>query len=161
MAVVITRNPVAPVCEPVTLDEAKRYLRVLYDNEDRTVELLITQAREMLEQAVGKSLVETEVHLINDRLFRSFRLPYPPVASITEATLDGEDVSGDFNEIGLLMRGGRDLEVKYISGPYQASGLKLAILEVLAHLWVTRGGEATLPGTVKQWIQQNGEGWFI
>ena len=47
----------APVCEPITLIEAKEHLRVSGDNEDQYIAALIATARRYVENYTGRQLV--------------------------------------------------------------------------------------------------------
>jgi len=167
MALRITRTAKTPTTEPVTLNEAKAYLRVLYTSEDTSITALITQARQYLESAISQSIVATEITLVSDVKFKSFRLPYGPVTAITSATLDGEDVLADFSDVGYIEAAGTDLEVIYEAGPAQLAGLKQAVLELVALWYTTRGGGSNKivspmwSDVVKGFIQMNNQGWFI
>src|SRR5690554_5996817 len=73
--------------EPITLTEAKQYLRVLYDNDDDVITQLVTQARQILEQATAQSLIEQSISVTNDDYKDRFRLPYGPVTGVTTLKL--------------------------------------------------------------------------
>jgi hypothetical protein len=157
----ISRSIRYPITEPVSLREMKQYLRVMHDNEDQAILDMIAQACEMLGAATSKSIVSTDIVLRSDRYFRSFRLPYGPVREITTATLDGEDVIGGFTDQGVLMKAGTDLAVEYLAGPVNLPGVGIAIKETVAYYFNNRGTDAPMPVGVRNFIQQNNEGFFI
>lgn len=76
-----------PSAEPVTLAEAKLYLRLDQSEEDSLLATLITAARLMVEAASGRMLVEQGWRIVLDRWPESgeIRLPLSPVLSIVQA----------------------------------------------------------------------------
>ena len=153
--------------EPVTLAEAKAYNRVLFSVDDSTIELLITQARETLEQATNLSLVEQTISLTIDTYKDKFRLPYGPISAITTVTLNtglGDDaVSADYiSDNGLIKFNGKGtLKAEYEAGGVEFQGLKIAMLEMIAFLYTNRGTANDYPATVKRWILNNTMNFFV
>ena len=137
--------------EPVTLAEAKEYLRVFHDTEDNVITQMITNARKVLEMATGLSLVEQtiEIHTV---IRDSFTLPYGPISSVTFATIDDVDIDDDYidEETGII-KGTGVLDAMYEAGPYEC---KIAMLELVSFYYWNRGG-GQLPETVDIWIQNN------
>ena len=153
--------------EPVTLAEAKAYNRVLFSVDDSTIELLITQARETLEQATNLSLVEQTIELTIDTYKDKFRLPYGPIVSVTTVTLNtglGDDtVSADYiSDNGLIKFNGKGtLKAEYEAGGVEFQGLRIAMLEMIAFLYTNRGTANDYPATVKRWILNNTMNFFV
>jgi hypothetical protein len=153
--------------EPVTLAQAKEYNRVLFSVDDSTIELLITQARETLEQATNLSLVEQTIELTLDTYKDKFRLPYGPIVSVTTVTLNtglGDDaVSADYiSDNGLIKFNGKGtLKAEYEAGGVEFQGLKIAMLEMIAFLYTNRGTANDYPATVKRWILNNTMNFFV
>ena len=153
--------------EPVTLAQAKAYNRVLFSVDDSTIELLITQARETLEQATNLSLVEQTIELTLDTYKDKFRLPYGPIVSVTTVTLNtglGDDaVSADYiSDNGLIkFNGTGTLKAEYEAGGVEFQGLKIAMLEMIAFLYTNRGTANDYPATVKRWILNNTMNFFV
>ena len=137
--------------EPVTLAEAKEYLRVFHDTEDNVITQMITNARKVLEMSTGLSLVEQtiEIHTV---IRDSFTLPYGPVSGVTSATIDDVDIDDDYidEETGII-KGTGVLDAMYEAGPYEC---KIAMLELVSFYYWNRGG-GQLPETVKMWIANN------
>jgi uncharacterized phiE125 gp8 family phage protein len=153
--------------EPVTLAEAKAYNRVLFSVDDSTIELLITQARETLEQATNLSLVKQTIELMIDTYKDKFRLPYGPIVSVPTVTLNtglGDDaVSADYiSDNGLIKFNGKGtLKAEYEAGGVEFQGLKIAMLEMIAFLYTNRGTANDYPATVKRWILNNTMNFFV
>ena len=77
------------ITEPITLAEAKNYLRVDYNEDDDLIEALITSARVRLEQYAGVAMTPRTLQVVAyvDELIE---LPYCPIGTI----LDVEYLSG-------------------------------------------------------------------
>ena len=149
--------------EPVTLAEAKSYNRVLFSVDDSTIELLITQARETLEQATNLSLVEQTIELTLDTYNDKFRLPYGPIVSVTTVTVNTDNVTDDYiSDNGLIkFNGTGTLKAEYEAGGVEFQGLKIAMLEMIAFLYTNRGTANDYPATVKRWILNNTMNFFV
>ena len=149
--------------EPVTLAEAKAYNRVLFSVDDSTIELLITQARETLEQATNLSLVEQTISLTIDTYKDKFRLPYGPIVSVTTVTVNTDNVTADYiSDNGLIKFNGKGtLKAEYEAGGVEFQGLKIAMLEMIAFLYTNRGTASDYPATVKRWILNNTMNSFV
>lgn len=88
--------------EPVTLDDAKRHLRVDFDDDDSYISALITSSRQAIEKFCSISLVAKTVTLTVQadeqqksvfsqpfqvrEQFNQFELPYGPVRSVSSVT---------------------------------------------------------------------------
>ena len=76
-----------PVAEPVSLQEAKVFLRVVSADEDALVGALVAAARRQIELATGYALVEQTRRLVLDGFppgGSPIPLPMPPLVSVTE-----------------------------------------------------------------------------
>ena len=135
--------------EPVTLAEAKEYLRVFHDTEDNVITQMITNARKVLEMSTSLSLVEQtiEIHTV---IHDVFTLPYGPVSSVTSATIDDVAIDEIDEETGII-EGTGVLDAVYEAGPYEC---EFAMLELVAFNYWSRGQEQ-FPQTVKMWIANN------
>lgn len=143
--------------EPVTLAEAKEYLRVFHDTEDNVVTQMIANARKVLEMSTGLSLVEQtiEVHTV---MHDVFTLPYGPVTNVISATIDGVDIEDDYiNEQTGIIEGTGVLDAKYEAGPYECT---MAMLELVSFYYWNRGG-GDLPQTVEMWIANNTQNLWL
>lgn len=139
----------AIVSEPITLTQAKAWLRVTHDDEDAIINALITAARQKCEGYCGKGFVSRTVTAIVRNDLGNIRLPYGPVESVTNVyDIDGNELaSGDYNITGVAdKRLGYPMsdyvKVVYTAGysslPQQ---FKTAILTQLAWMYTHRGDE--------------------
>jgi uncharacterized phiE125 gp8 family phage protein len=71
-----------PVMEPVTLTEVKRYLRIDFTDDDALLGILITAARQEVEQFLRRALITQTWDLILDWGPAWVELPYPPLQSV-------------------------------------------------------------------------------
>ena len=87
--------------EPVTLDEAKAWLKVDFDDEDTLIENLITGVREKIEEFTGLALVEKTIEYFDEEIpDDELVLPYPEHDEITEVKINGE-VTTNYAKSGL------------------------------------------------------------
>lgn len=77
------KTTTAPAKEPVTLTEAKLWLRVDTDDDDDLIESLIEAARDYCQQYEGRAYVEQTITAYCDNFSRILYLPMPPVLDIT------------------------------------------------------------------------------
>lgn len=139
------------VTEPVTLAEAKAWLKVESDDDDLIIAMLITAARQYCEGFVSQSFVERTVTaiVVNELVLngRGIRLPYGPQGEIISMTdIDGDAIT-DYDIIGESFLQVRSpvsswLKIVYTAGyavlPKQ---FKTAVLEEIAWLYQHRGDE--------------------
>lgn len=146
--------------EPLTLDQVKRHLNLLFDtsgsaqfdDDDTYLEELVTQCREALEQYLGISMAEKVYKAILRNECGGVELPFGPVTVVTSVkNKDGEDLtSGQTYQL----RGNRFkwfeypcsdyLEVDYIAGYDPTTipkGLQRALLEEIAFRYNNRGDQ--------------------
>ncbi len=84
----------APATEPVTLAEAKLYLRVDSTAEDALITDMITAARMMAEQWLSRSLISQSWQVAFDYAISSrTRLPMGPVTAIGSVVIVNQDGS--------------------------------------------------------------------
>lgn len=75
-----------PTIEPITLDDAKRHLRVSHSDEDGHILALITAAREWAENFTRRAFITQTWTLTLDRFPVVFCVPKPPLQSVTAAS---------------------------------------------------------------------------
>jgi len=92
-----------PAAEPVTLSDAKAFLRVGHDAEDGLILQLIASARQRVEAETGRALISRTYREALDawdvpgRIAdsgRQFRLPLPPLISVISVTTFAADDAG-------------------------------------------------------------------
>ena len=153
----------APAEEPVTLTEAKAYLRIDVATEDATLTAMIAAARQWLENLLRQSLVtRTLEHRLDTWPAAGYRLPQGPVQSITSVTyVDTDGASGTVDASNYTLVDGRLLlanndatwpsaslrsqagvAVRYVAGYGAAAAvpqdLKLYVLAYLSVQWFNR-----------------------
>lgn len=167
-----------PASEPVSLAEAKLFLRIDHAGEDNLIETLIKAAREAVEFACGRALITRRLRESLD-IWRSDAvggavLGAGPVSSVVavrllsdgggqsviEATRYRLEGGGDRPRLvfaaGLpaTLRSAGGIEIEYDAGlAGDAAGvpaaLRLALLHVVAALYEARQGDAKLPESAR------------
>ena len=124
--------------EPVTLSEAKAYLRVGYDSEDAYITALITAARQWVESHTAVSVITRTVSCTVE-LYGSIELPYGPVRG-TIAPVDGVlFTKGPFPRVyGACGYYDITYQAGYETPP---EGLRQAILARVAAMFENRGDQ--------------------
>ncbi len=154
-----------PASEPVTITDARAFLRISTDSEDDILRRLIATARELVEAETGLALIDQTWRLRVDRWPRSgrlalFKYPVKAVTAVVAYKPDGTAISFSSEEFmlhhnrrpqRLYMAQYPDastfcgVEVDFIAG-FGESGvevpdaLKQAILSLTAHLYESRAG---------------------
>jgi uncharacterized phiE125 gp8 family phage protein len=120
--------------EPVTLQEAKDYMRISSNAEDDLIEELITSARERIEKYTGLSLGLKTLKAYWFYFHIPAEIPYGPVTAIN-SVVDDNDVELEYTARGLQYKtleaySTQGLAIEYEAGFAVApKGLKLAILK--------------------------------
>ena len=166
----ITRNRLLsrtsePASEPVSLSEAKLYLRVDDSNEDALITDCIVASRLMAEQWLGRSLITQSWKLAFDlAIADSVWLPMGPVTSILSIVIFNQDGSSstlaantywlnaakNAVEFDTIFSGFR-IEISYNTGYGVAAAvpkpIKMGILAHIASIFDARGDavEAGIP----------------
>jgi uncharacterized phiE125 gp8 family phage protein len=151
----------APAAEPVTLDQAKAWLRVESGNdEDALLSALIPAARARAEWHTGRAFVSQRWTLWLDRSDGRIELPLPPLQSIESVTFyapDGGAIVLESNAYAVAgqyllldtpptgLRAANGIAVAFTAGYGEASdvppAISQAILALVAALYEHRGGD--------------------
>ncbi|MBN8531726.1 MAG: phage head-tail connector protein [Alphaproteobacteria bacterium] len=150
---------VAPGAEPLTLAEAKLYLRVDGSTEDTLITSLIASVRQAAEEYLRRSLITQSWKLsFNDGAPGEVALPRGPVQSITSVVLKDRDGDSETYSAGNYYLNARKdalvfdaepyahlVEITYQAGYGAAAAnvpdmLKAGMLAHLASLYDGRGG---------------------
>lgn len=135
--------------EPVELEDAKEYLRLLgIDSQDDIVESMIIAARQAFEKAAGISLIEKSVTIYFSNNEGRIPIPFGPIVLDSFELFDEDDDALDFTVIGneypLLktpIRG--DMKATYEAGMTTVpEDIKTAIKAQLAYIYENRGTDA-------------------
>lgn len=156
-----------PAVEPVTLAEAKAWLRLDDSDEDTLVTTLVTAARLHVEAVTGLALITQSWRLVRDGwpLDGTVRLPVSPLQSLTSITtydaegtattlaLDGvlTDAAGNPAAVilpagfgaGTVLRPRQGIEIDYVAGfgddgASVPAPLRQALLTLLAYWFENR-----------------------
>jgi len=76
--------------QPVSLDEAKLYLRVLHNDEDFLIESFIKAAVDKAEQITGRALSVRTYELYKNKV-ENTELPYPPLRAVNAVEVKDGD----------------------------------------------------------------------
>ncbi len=150
-----------PVSEPLTLAEAKLYLRVDGNEEDSLIADLISAARDAAEKYLRNSLVEQQWKLsFDDYAPQTVTLAYGPVVSVESVTLIDRDGNAQIYSSSLYsLNAGKDalrfntvlyghrIEILYNTGYGNPADIPAPIrYGMLAHIaaMYEQRGEATL-----------------
>ena len=145
--------------EPVTLEEAKNYLRINNTQDDTLIQSMITNARRQAEIYINSDIVPKERIVHYDTLNEDINLYYAPVASVDTVTIDGvaATLDDEYELVGLdnpLFRlanqYGEKVQITYTTAGRPAADIKIGVLCYLASLYYQR--EAKMPTNWKQWL---------
>ena len=148
--------------EPITLAEAKNYLRVVNTADDALITSIITNARMQVERFINSDIVSKQRALFLPVVDYPINLPYAPVMQIDSVTVDGE-ANADYGSNGLdnpLISFGlsslygyqstrtttttsfRNVQITYTTTGISDESLKLAVLACVA--WLYHGRDAVM-----------------
>lgn len=122
------------VSEPVTLQEAKDYMRISSEAENDLIEELITSARERVEKYTGLSLGQKTLKAYWLYFHTPSEIPYGPITAIN-SVVDDNDVALEYTARGLQYKVLEAYSTQGVLIEYEAGfavvpkGLKLAILK--------------------------------
>jgi len=151
-----------PALEPVSLSDAKVFLRLDQTDEDGLLGTLITAARLMIEAASGRMLVEQSWRIVLDRWPHGgeIRLPLSPVSGLAEARV--YDALGEAQivaELALQLDNAADPPVIRIVGSVPEIGRMRTAIEI--DVVAGYGPAATdVPALLRQAVLQLAARWF-
>lgn len=138
-------TPAEPITEPVTLEEAKDFLKVDFSDDDDVISSLIVSSRQKCEKILGLCLVETKVKALYKNGGDLIELAYGPIETDTDGlpVIDGlpedTEVKGDGNQVWISTFQA-ELNLSYTSKmDPMPSWAKLAILNDVAYFYENRG----------------------
>jgi uncharacterized phiE125 gp8 family phage protein len=156
-----------PALEPVSLTEAKAFLRLDQSDEDSLLGTLITAARLMVEAASGRMLIDQAWRIVLDRWpgGGEIRLPLSPVGAITAARVyDAFGIAQAVSLSSLQLDGAADPPVIRLIAGLPPVGRARAAIEI--DIVAGYGAAApNVPALLRQavlllaarWFEQRGE----
>lgn len=151
-----------PALEPVSLDEARGFLRLDQTDEDELLTTLITAARLMVEAASGRMLIEQTWRIVLDAWPRGgeIRLPLSPAVSLEAARVyDGQGIAQSVSETSLQLDAAADPPVIRLAGPVPEVGRRRGAIEI--DVVAGYGPEATdVPALLRHAVLQLAARWF-
>lgn len=151
-----------PALEPVSLPEARVFLRLDQSEEDGLLATLITAARLMVEAASGRCLIDQHWRIVLDRWPGSgrIRLPLSPVSSITAARV--YDVLGEARPVAadaLQLDKAADPPLIRVTGEVPEIGRARGAIEI--DLVAGYGATASVvPALLRQAVLRLAARWF-
>ena len=143
--------------EPVTLAEAKLYIRVSHTSEDAMIARMISSARKIIEDAAGISIITKQVKVWFSNKGGAYQLPYGPITSAitlyddyTGTVLtDKRIIGGNYPRITFPEID--NMRAEYTVGyTHVPAALKDAILDQLNYMYENRGAENEGTGICEQ-----------
>ena len=77
--------------EPITLLEAKNYIRVTNDQDDTLIENMISEGRQLAETYLSKDILSRSREVFISYVDREIKLPYAPIDTDVDITVTVED----------------------------------------------------------------------
>ena len=131
--------------EIITASEVKNYVRIDTTADDALIATMITQARIWAENFISRDIVSKNRTYYIDRTDTGlFDLPFSPVASISEITINNiittnYEILGLDNETIELDQGSADrVKITYITSGLNDSLLKQALLQLVSTYYDNR-----------------------
>jgi uncharacterized phiE125 gp8 family phage protein len=130
---------VEPTATPITLEEAKSFCRILSDDEDATLGILIGAATDYVQNATGRQLCEATFQILSHGV-SPIILPKAPLKELISVEyLDGTGVWTALNEPDYALAW--DIDVGAIS------------VTVTSEVRITyKAGYTTIPNALKAWM---------
>ena len=145
--------------EPISLAEARTYLKVDYTDEDTLISMLISGIREQVEAFTGLGIVARTIEYFDEVIDKEIILPYPEHAAITEVKINGE-LSTAYKKTGLsqfiiypestYLTGddAHGIYIKYTTAGTCPAGIKLEMLKIIDEKYRNRGN--TFEGSITE-----------
>ncbi len=125
--------------EELTLEQVKSFIRVDGTTDDALITSLITQSRELIEEYLDRSMIESDV--IATMSYRySFTPPFAPIDTITSIIdVDGDAIEYEYDGLTVKLSTAKTFKVIYNTLKDNKEGLILAWLQTIAYLYENRG----------------------
>lgn len=151
-----------PAAEPVSLSEARIYLRLDQADEDTLLATLITAARLMIEAVSGRMLIDQSWRIVLDRWpdGGEIRLPLSPVRTLSAARVyDAVGAAQAVDGAALQLDVTADPPVVRVTGVVPTVGRSRAAIEI--DVVAGYGGSAaSVPALLRQAVLLLAARWF-
>lgn len=124
--------------EPITVDEAKRYLRVTHTRDDSLITSMISQGRQLAETYLSKDILSRQRELYLPFVDREFDLPYAPIDTTVAITVTIDGTLQTVNE-GYSTFGFENPSVRLGTTSYGRSGITRGAFYDVMVTYTTRG----------------------
>jgi len=129
--------------EPVSLADAKNYIKVDFTDDDTLITSMIIMARIWCENYLSRDIVSKTRKYYMDKTNGLFDLPFSPVTTISSVKVNGEaatyDVLGLNNETIELHSGPAEkVEIEYITEAVDNDLIQGAILQLVSTYYDNR-----------------------
>lgn len=88
---------VAPISEPITLEEAKDFMRILEADDDALITAMIESAREFAENYTNRQIISATYELYTEWYTQDMVMPKNPIQSIT--SIEYMDEAGTYQTL--------------------------------------------------------------
>lgn len=147
----------APECEPVTLGEAKNFLKVDLDDDDALIASAIVSGRKFAEHETKRAIITQTWQLIFDTVGVEFEIPKPPLQDVvsiktigdTESYVD-EDSADSQAVLKVAATAGFAAADTVVVGRGKAREEELVVLSVQDGVSLTMTGNLGFPHTAAQ-----------
>ena len=143
-----------PLVEPITLEEAKKHLRLegVLDDEDSQIQMMIIAARRLAEGKLNRTIVQRELAATFDGWGCKMRLPKPPFVELLGVDyMDSEGVSQPMPVDSYYVLQGREpAEVAFVGGaPLPALAKRRGTITVR---YLAGYPDGQVPEDLKSWM---------
>ena len=131
--------------EELTLEDAKAFLRVDFDDDDTLITDLISQSRDLIEQYTNRSLVDSEIKLTASKR-QSIILPFGLVSTVVSVkdTETQEDLEFKWDGLYLSYVSDNTTLIDYTTVANNTQGLMLGWKEIVSYLYENRGDTSSI-----------------
>lgn len=122
--------------EPISLEEAKAFMRVIHTSDDTQITSIIKRVRQTAEQYLSRSFIEKEIALyIEESSNNRIKLPFPHHNTVTSVLIDGVESLSSTTTKGLTQLTvigsfvGKEVKITYSTKAVFEDGIKSAMLK--------------------------------
>ena len=126
--------------EPISLDEAKAFMRVSFESDDTQIQSIITRVRQMAEQILSRSFVAKTITYYEEIAEKEVvKLPFPNHSQVLNVYVNGVDMVDNTTVRGLTQLSvvgdfvGKEIRVIYTTDGTIESGIKSAMLKEIVN----------------------------